>query len=160
MSYVHHVQRSDGSHKLAWAMYLSQGWGDASKIRKKNTCTHKQAHEPKCLGAENTDWKGGWWLNVSCLNLPAFTYAKGVTVEPWSGGLRLCWSLTVLVLFSVLPKSGRVLKLLWVKAPTVVSRLRVTWSTEFPFYFQNQIHGSRKDLHNTTTSTGLQNGLI
>lgn len=52
-SYVHHVQRSDGSHKLAQATDLSQGRGDGSKIRKKNTCTHKQAHEPRCLGAES-----------------------------------------------------------------------------------------------------------
>lgn len=63
---------------------------------------------------------------------------------------------------TTLPKSrsSRVLKLLWAEAPIVISRLHVTWSTEFPFYFYNQIHVSRKVLHNITTSNGLQNWVI
>lgn len=143
MSYVHHVRRSDGSHKLACAEELSQGRGDGSKIRKKNTCSHKQVHEPRCPGAENTDWKGGWWLNVSRLKCPLHRERCEVWASVWWSEVvpKPCcfvWS-QIGHDQTVLPKSGRrVLKLLWVEAPTVISRLRVTWSTEFPFYSQNQ----------------------
>lgn len=83
-AHVHHVHSVD-SRKLAGAIRLPQGRGGCSKIRKKNTYTHRLS-ELKCLDREYTGRRGTvakhqtFTQNVECLSPSSSPLAKDVSI--------------------------------------------------------------------------------